>query len=191
MVHPVCNTKLWPLEPRAAGSGRQPATRIDHGPMAMTTASPSTISPLASATPRTAPLGLRTKSTTVPWRSTAPCASAACTRPVVNAQGSTSAVVSGEPSRLGTSRAAPGQPRPPGRTTRGIVLNGVAAVGRQTPITPRIAELGGKLGMELEAPPRQAIERAAAAPVARQKAPRLARGRAGDGVTLYDRRPPA
>src|SRR6266404_1858903 len=49
---------------------------------------------------RTALLRLRTKSTTVPCRSTAPCASAACIRPVVNARGSMSAVVSGEPSRL-------------------------------------------------------------------------------------------
>jgi len=68
--------------------------------MAMTTTSPSTISPLASAAPRTAPLALRTTSTTVPWRSTAPCVSAARIRPVVNARGSTIAVVSGEPSRL-------------------------------------------------------------------------------------------
>src|SRR5262245_51821093 len=45
--------------------------------------------------------------------------------------------------------------------------------------------------MELEAAPRQSIERAAAAPVERQKATRLARGRTGDGVTLYDGRPRA
>ena len=45
--------------------------------------------------------------------------------------------------------------------------------------------------MELEAPPRQSIERAAAAPVERQKAARLAGGRAGDLVTLYDGRPRA
>jgi hypothetical protein len=34
---------------------------IDHGPIAITRASPSMISPPASATPRTAPLGWRTK----------------------------------------------------------------------------------------------------------------------------------
>jgi hypothetical protein len=45
--------------------------------------------------------------------------------------------------------------------------------------------------MQREAPPRQSIERAAAAPVQRQKAARLARGRAGDGVTLDDGRPRA
>src|SRR5262245_65930224 len=45
--------------------------------------------------------------------------------------------------------------------------------------------------MELEAPPRQWIERAAAAPVERQKAARLAGRRAGDGVTLDDGRPRA
>src|SRR5207244_10581580 len=88
-----------------------------------------------------------------------------------------------EPAR---DRDAVGPPRPPGRPARGIALDGVAAVGRQTPITPRIAELGGKLGMELEAAPRQSIERAAAAPVERQKAARVARGRTGDGITLYD-----
>jgi len=93
-----------------------------------------------------------------------------------------------EPAR---DRDAVGQPRPSVRTVRGIALDGVAAVGRQTPITPRIAELGGKFGMELEAPPRQWIERAAAAPVQRQKAARLAGGRTGDGVTLYDGRPRA
>src|SRR5260370_4091067 len=64
-------------------------------------------------------------------------------------------------------------------------------IGRQTPITPRIAERGGKFGMELETPPRQSIERAAAAPVERQKAARLAGGRTGHGVTLYDGRPRA
>ena len=42
--------------------------------------------------------------------------------------------------------------------------------------------------MELEASPRQSIERAAAAPVQRQKAARLAGGRTGDGVTLDDGR---
>src|SRR2546425_7793907 len=45
--------------------------------------------------------------------------------------------------------------------------------------------------MELEAAPRQSIERAAAAPVERQKAARLAGGCTGDGVTLYDSRPAA
>ena len=83
--------------------------------MAMTTASPSTISPPASATPRTPPLALRTKSTTVPCRSTAPCASATCIRPVVNARGSTSAVVCGEPSRLviATPSVSHGRPAAP------------------------------------------------------------------------------
>jgi hypothetical protein len=42
--------------------------------------------------------------------------------------------------------------------------------------------------MELEATPRQSIERAAAAPVERQKAARLAGCRAGDLVTLDDNR---
>ena len=65
----------------------------------MTTASPSTVSPLSSATPPMAPLGPRTSSTTVPGRSSAPSASAARIRPVVKARGSTSAVVCGEPRR--------------------------------------------------------------------------------------------
>jgi hypothetical protein len=45
--------------------------------------------------------------------------------------------------------------------------------------------------MELEATPRQSIERAAAAPVERQKAARLAGCRVGDLVTLDDDRPSA
>src|SRR5260221_7381345 len=45
--------------------------------------------------------------------------------------------------------------------------------------------------MELEAPPCQSIERTAAAPVEGQEAARLAGGRTGDGVTLYDGRPRA
>jgi hypothetical protein len=45
--------------------------------------------------------------------------------------------------------------------------------------------------MELEAPPRQTIERAAAAPVERQEAARFAGGCAGDLVTLDDDRPRA
>ena len=43
--------------------------------------------------------------------------------------------------------------------------------------------------MELEATPRQSIERAAAAPVERQEAARFAGCRAGDLVTLDDDRP--
>src|SRR6266508_3848266 len=88
-------------------------------------------------------------------------------------------------------RDAVGQPRPSGRTGRAIALDGVAAVGGQTPITPWIAQFGGKFGMKLEAPPRQSIERAAAAQVQRQKAARLAGRRTGDGVTLDDVRPRA
>ena len=67
--------------------------------MAMTTASASTLSPLSSTTPCTAPSGRRISEATVPCRSVAPCASAAFIKPVVKARGSTSAVVSGEPSR--------------------------------------------------------------------------------------------
>jgi hypothetical protein len=74
---------------------------------------------------------------------------------------------------------------------RAIAREGVAAVGRQPPITPGIAKLGGKFGMQRKTPPRQFIERRAAAPVQRQKAARLAGGRAGDGVTLDDGRPRA
>jgi hypothetical protein len=136
-------------------------------PPRITTASPSTISPLASARPRTAPLGPRTKSTTVPCRSTAPRSSAARIKPVVNARGSTTAAVDrAEPSRPLMTLPAPRSLAP---SARGIVLGGVTAVGRHPPISPRIAELGGKLGMELETSPRQSIERAAASPIERQK----------------------
>src|SRR6516162_7947639 len=93
-----------------------------------------------------------------------------------------------EPAR---DRHAVSQPRPPACTARGIVLGGVTAVGRETPITPRIAEFGGKFGMEFEAPPCQSIKRAATAPVEGQEATRLAGGRTGDGMTFYDSRPRA
>src|SRR5262249_61876870 len=93
-----------------------------------------------------------------------------------------------EPAR---DRHAVSQPRPTARTARGIVLGGVTAVGRQTPITPRIAELGGKFGVELEAPPCQSIEWAAAAPIHGREAARFAGGCTGAGVTLYDGRPRA
>src|ERR1700736_4615182 len=94
---------------------RQPPPSQDrHGPIAITTASPSTISPLASATPGTAPLGPCTKSTTVPCRSVAPSISAARIKPVVNARGSTSAVDSGEPSELVIATPSESHGRPPG-----------------------------------------------------------------------------
>jgi hypothetical protein len=86
---------LWPY---TAGRGSQRLARIDQGPIATTTASPSTISPLSSATPPIAPLGPRTSSATVPCRSSPPSASAARIRPVVKARGSTNAVVCGAPS---------------------------------------------------------------------------------------------
>ena len=79
-----------------------------------------------------------------------------------------------------------GQPGALARTARGAVFDGIAAVGVETPITPRIAERVGKLGMQREAPPRQPVEWAAAAPVQRQKSARFARGRTGDCVTFDD-----
>src|SRR5262249_33091154 len=70
-------------------------------------------------------------------------------------------------------------------------LDGVAAVGRQTPISPRIAELRGKFGMELEASPRQLVEGTAATPVERQEAARFAGCCASDLVAFDDDRPRA
>src|SRR5262249_2524679 len=81
-----------------------------------------------------------------------------------------------------------GEPRSPARNAPGTVLGGVAGVGCQTPISPRIAELGRKFGMDLEASPRQLIDRGAAAPVERQEASRFAGGRASDLVTFYEDR---
>ena len=63
-------------------------------------------------------------------------------------------------------------------------LDGLAGIGCQAPIAPGIFELGGQLGVELETPARQSIERAAAAPVECQEAPRLAGGRTTDGMPL-------
>src|SRR5262249_61977902 len=96
--------------------------------------------------------------------------------------------------RLGRAKASrdldrPGEPRPPARTARNSILAGVARVGCQTPISPRMVELGGKLGMEIEAAPRQSVERGSATPVERQKAARLARRASCDVVTLEDDRP--
>src|SRR5262249_37963790 len=71
---------------------------------------------------------------------------------------------------------------------RGTVPQGEPAGGRQAPKPQGIAELGGKFSVELEAPPRQSIERATAAPVERQKAARFAGGRTADLVTLDDGR---
>ena len=51
-LSPVSKTRLWPLWPYTAGSGSQRVARIDHGPIATTTASPSTAPPLSSTTPR-------------------------------------------------------------------------------------------------------------------------------------------
>src|SRR5262245_65958061 len=45
--------------------------------------------------------------------------------------------------------------------------------------------------MELKTPPRQGVERAAAAPVERKEAARFAGSRTGDGVSLDDGRPRA
>src|SRR5262245_49680589 len=45
--------------------------------------------------------------------------------------------------------------------------------------------------MDLEASPRQLIDRGAAAPVERQEASRFSGGRASDLVTFYEDRPPA
>ena len=77
------------------------------------------------------------------------------------------------------------QPRSRPASRARVALIGVAAIGCETPIAPGITELGSELGVELEAPPRQFIERATAAPVERQEAARLAGGCAGDFVTLY------
>jgi hypothetical protein len=84
-----------------------------------------------------------------------------------------------------------GEPRPTALAARNGILDGVARVGCQRAISPRIAELGGKFGMQIEAAPRQWIERGAATPVERQEAAGLAGGRACDLVTLDDDRPRA
>src|SRR6266436_2502598 len=49
-VSPVSNTRLWPFNPKIAGSGNDNAASIDQGPIATTTASASMISP-ATTTP--------------------------------------------------------------------------------------------------------------------------------------------
>jgi hypothetical protein len=96
-----------------------------------------------------------------------------------------SAVDSVEPS---CNRNPSGQPRSAAFTGRGIVGSGVAAVCRQAPISPRIAEVGGKSGMKREAAPCQSSQWATLAPVERQKSARLAGCRAADLVTLDDDR---
>src|SRR5581483_7602469 len=69
--------------------------------------------------------------------------------------------------RAAASRAARLRARPPG-------------VAGHAPIAPGFpAEALGELGMQGKAAPRQALERAAVAPVARQEAARLAGGGAG------------
>ena len=155
--------------------------------MAMTTASPSTISPLSSPTPlhRSARATHQRRDRAVPQRRTLRLGGAHQTRG--EGAGSTNAVVCGEPSRPVIATLS-GQPRSRRRAARGVVLDGVPAIGREPPIAPRIVEFVGEFGVKIEAPPRQSIERAAAAPVERQEAARLAGGRAGDCVTLdHDR----
>jgi hypothetical protein len=66
---------------------------------------------------------------------------------------------------------------------------GVTAISRQPPISPRIAEVGGKSGVKRETTPRQLIQRATLAPVERQKTARLAGCSAADLVALDDDRP--
>ena len=152
----------------------------------MTTASPSTTSPPASAAPHTAPPGARARSTTAPCRSSAPCVSAARINPVVKARGSTSAVVSVVPSLPVIATVSASHDRP--RARRRFAFDRVAAIGGQAAITPPIAERGGKLGMQREAAPRQSVERRAGAPVERQEAARFAGRRARDLVALDDDR---
>ena len=74
---PVSKTRLWPFRPNTGGSGSHRAARIDQGPMAITTASPSMTSP-STSTPRTrAPPSAADDAGHRPRRSSAPCASAA------------------------------------------------------------------------------------------------------------------
>jgi hypothetical protein len=75
-----------------------------------------------------------------------------------------------------------------------MILGGVASVCCQSPVSARITKLGRELAMQLEASPRQLIERAACAPVERQEATRFAGGRARNLVPLDHSRlcaPPA
>src|SRR5262249_51218371 len=64
-------------------------------------------------------------------------------------------------------------------------------MGAQAAKPPTVAERGGEFGMELKTPPRQGVERAAAAPVERKEAARFAGSRTGDGVSLDHGRPRA
>src|SRR5262249_15579495 len=84
-----------------------------------------------------------------------------------------------------------GEPRSPARAPapwRGVARDRVAAISRQPPVAPRVAELFGKLGMQRKAAPRQRVERRAGAPVERPEAAGLARRRAADLMPLDDDR---
>ena len=95
---------VCPFKPNTGGSGSQCAASTAHGPVAITTASPSSVSP-SRFTPTTSP-PRRTSPVTLPSRSSAPRSSAARIMPAVKAAGWTWAVVPTEPSwpLIATSR---------------------------------------------------------------------------------------
>ena len=162
------------------------AARIDHGPIAMTTASPSTISPSTTRRPRRAPR-CSTRPLTRPTRSSAPRLGRAHHR---------GGNCAGMNLRRGFGRAQPLAHAHAGRQPAEIIGAGAARAGRrptaaigvEPAIAPVAPDLLGEPGMQREAAAGQRAERRAVAPVERQKAARLARRRACDRDALDDGR---
>ena len=160
---------------------------MDHGPMAMTMASassttPSTLTPNAVVRPVS-----RTTSVTQPSRSCAPMIDGRLQHRL------------GEPRRVHLRRGrlcaelalhqrALAEPGRPGHGTTAATTASCAcqhAPGVEPAIAPAAAvEVGGQLGVQVEAAPGEPTERGAVAPIQRQEAARLARGGAGDAGAL-------
>ena len=157
--------------------------------MAITTASPSTTSPLSSVTPRMESPAPSARPATVPCRHSAPSASAAPIRPVEGARlGDGRRLRRAEPPRERHLRRQPRVLASPACIDASL---GVTSIRLDPSIAPGIAQRLGEIGVELEAAARQSVEIAAAAPVQRQEGARLAGGRSADLVAFDHHRPRA
>ena len=185
---PVSKTRLCPFSPNTVGRGSHCAASTDQGPIAITTASPSSASPSRS-TPTTS-LPRRNSPVTLPSRNFAPRAFAARIIPAVKAAGCTCAVVPIDPSWPWIETF--GESHPALLHVRQMWMNDQERRHRwSSDGIPNRRHAFRKFGVQREAAASEMHQRRSVAPVHRQEPARLARGGAGNRATLDDNDPGA
>ena len=182
----VSNTRLCPFRPNTGGSDSHRAARIDQGPMAMTTASPSMVCAvdLDTSDARPAAVAHDARHLTLAQLGSLRLGRAH------HGGGELARVHLGGCLRRSQATVDchavrhPVDSRGDATTVPAVPCAGEAAIGGEAAIAPIAADLFRQARVQGKAAPRQRLERAAVAPVERQEAARLAGRRARDAPSV-------